>query len=109
MKIGKDRKIELQQKIINELQEENKRITEENEELKEQLEFEKIKPREGYEETKELIVQLEKSKEEYEELIVGLKEKQRICDNQLVALKGLKVEYKKRMGELIKEFSKVKK
>ena len=30
MKIGKDRKIELQQKIIDELQEENKKLTEEN-------------------------------------------------------------------------------
>lgn len=109
MKVGKDRKIEIQQKIINDLQENNKKLIEENEELREQLDLERIKPKEGYEEAKKLMENLEKSKAEYEELIVGLKEKHKICDNQLIALKGIKDEYKKRMNELMKTFSTVTK
>ena len=42
MKIGKDRKIKVQQKIIEDLQKEKQKLIEENEELKEQLEFEKF-------------------------------------------------------------------
>ena len=106
MKIGKDRKIELQSKVIKDLQDKIQELTAENEELKEQLELEKVKPKEGYEDAKKLMIQFEKSKKEYEELIVGLKEKQKICDNQLIALKGLKEEYKKRMDDLMKTFSK---
>ena len=101
MKIGIEKKIEMQQAIIDELQEKNKLLEAENKQLKTELGYEKIKPQDGYEEAKKLMVTLEETRKEYEVLIKELKEKNKKCDEQLLQLKELKFEYKKKMEEVI--------
>ena len=101
MKIGIEKKIEMQQAIIDELQEKNKLLAAENKQLKTELGYEKIKPQDGYEEAKKLMVTLEETRKEYEVLIKELKEKNKKCDEQLLQLKELKFEYKKKMEEVI--------
>ena len=67
MAIDKDKKIEIQQKLIEQL-------TSENEKLKQQLDFEINKSNEVILHEKQMIANLEQSKKEYDELIKELKE-----------------------------------
>lgn len=105
MKFGKDRKIEIQGRIIADLQDQNQLLKEENQKLKADLAFERIKPREGYQEAKKMMAELEKSKAEYDKLIFGMKERQKKCEDLIKTLQKLKGKYKKKMDDVIASFS----
>ena len=100
--MDENRKIQLQQKIIDDLESEIQKLTEENgqlkkeiEDLKDKLAFEETKPKKGYEKAKELILELEKDKNEYENLIIELKNKKRECEQLFIELKKMKIAYAK--------------
>lgn len=97
-----NKKIQLQQKIIDDLESknndliaENDKLKKENEELTEKLVYEESKPKSGYEKAKALITELEKTKHEYEDLVIGLKKKQDECNQLLLTLKQMKIAYSK--------------
>lgn len=100
--MDENKKIQLQQKIIDDLEDKNQCLIEENnqlkkeiEDLKDKLSFEEAKPKKGYEKAKELILELEKDKNEYENLIIELKNKKNECKQLFVELKEMKVAYTK--------------
>lgn len=100
--MDENKKIQLQQKIIDDLEVEVKKLTEENdqfkkeiEDLKDKLAFEEEKPKKGYEKAKELFLELEERKNEYENLIIELKNKKRECEQLFIELKKMKIAYAK--------------
>ena len=72
-----EKKVKLQQKIIDDLQQEKDTLREENDKLSVDLELEKILPKEAYERVTQLINELEDRKSEYEALIENVKEIQK--------------------------------
>lgn len=92
----KEKKIKIQQDIIEELEQEIARLKEENASLKDQLNL----PKQGYEKAKEMIIRLEQREEEYNRLISELKEMQSICKNKIQEVSDLKKDYKKALKSL---------
>lgn len=94
----KDRKIKTQQKIIDDLQIENKQ-------LKEEL----IKLQNQYDIDKQEILIVQKQKEEYKNLLEQLKEAQREYKELIQEVSVLKTQYDKKMKNFLKEIKKASK
>lgn len=94
------------QKIIEEKDKQIESLKEENEDLKAQIDFEKIKVNKGYEAAKNLIIEMERLKREYEQ---SVKEMNSARDSYLKAreeLLTLKRDQKKSFQGLMKAFKK---
>lgn len=101
-----EKKVKLQQKIIDDLQQEKDTLKEENNRLSVDLELEKILPKEAYERVKHLINELEDRKSEYETLIENVKEIQSEYKDGLKEIKTLRAKYKKDMDSVLKSINK---
>lgn len=101
-----EKKVKIQQKIIEDLQRDKDILEQENIRLSDELELEKLIPREGYEKAKALMVELENKKQEYEDLIKETKAIRDECKEKIKELKELKVKYKKDMQSAVKQISK---
>lgn len=93
MILNKDKKIKMQQEIID-------KLSRENEELKEQLEFERAKPDLMIHKAKEMMELLEEKKNEYEYLVAELKELKEKYRSQLKEFKELKIKYRKHIKNM---------
>ena len=103
----KDKKINFQQNIIDELNKEIESLKSEYELLKTELEFEKNKPRKGYEKAKQMIIELEEKKHEYQMLIDELNVLKVSYNEKIQELSELKETYKKKMNTSFKKTKKV--
>ena len=101
-----DKKIKIQQSIIEDLKAENKKLKEELELVKTDLEFEKNFKNQEYDTAKDLMVELNKEKAVYEDLI----QRAILAKNSYIEkekeLNELKVKYNKEMKNLIKDIKK---
>lgn len=100
-----EKKVKLQQKIIDDLQHEKETLKEENDKLSVDLELEKILPKEAYERVTQLINELEDRKSEYEALIENVKEIQSEYKDKLKEIKTLRTRYKKDMDSVLKSIN----
>lgn len=101
-----EKKVKLQQKIIDDLQQEKDTLKEENDRLSVDLELEKILPKEAYERVKQLINEFEDRKSEYEALIENVKKIQSEYKDRLKEIKTLRTKYKKDMDSVLKSINK---
>lgn len=99
----KDKKIKIQQCIIEDLKAENKKLTEELELLKADLEFEKNFKNKEYDTAKDLIVELNKEKAIYEDLIQKANLARDKYKEKEKEINELKVKYSKEMKNLLKD------
>lgn len=83
------------------LEENLKRLESENLELKEQLEFERRKPKVEEEKLKELILDFEAKREEYNNLVASARKKEKEYQKKVTEIKGMKKDYKKEMSTLL--------
>lgn len=97
-----ERKLSIKQKIIDRQNEEIQLLKKENESLKEQLELEKNKPRDGYERAKTLITTLEQNMDIYNQSIEDLKKSKQFYDKAYKELLELKGKYKRQMERFMK-------
>lgn len=100
-----EKKVKLQQKIIDDLQQVKDTLREENDKLSVDLELEKILPKEAYERVTQLINELEDRKSEYEALIENVKEIQSEYKDKLKEIKTLRTKYKKDMDSVLKSIN----
>lgn len=103
----KDKIIKIQQDIIDGLKEDISNLKVENESLKKELDFEKNKPKLGYEKSKQMISDLENKKHEYQMLIEELKNLKVSYDEKMKEMSELKEAYKKKMDSTLKKTKKV--
>lgn len=104
--MNNEKKVKIQQKIIEDLQRDKDILEQENIRLSDELELEKVIPREGYEKAKALMVELENKKKEYEDLIKETKAIRDEYKEKIKEIKELKVKYKKDMQSAMKQISK---
>ena len=71
--------------------------------LKQELDFEKNKPKDGYEEAKKLIEELEKKKHEYQSLIDELSKLRDSYSQKIKDTLEIKNKYEEKLNELISE------
>lgn len=100
-----ERKLAIKQKIIDRQNETIKQLQEENENLKFELEFEVARPKEGYEQAKALIVNLEQHIHDYEIALMDLKKSKDYYDKISRELLELKGKYKRDMDRFMKKMS----
>ena len=98
----REKKIILQQKIIEALSSKNENMEKQIESLKNDLEFQKNIPQEGYEEAKSLIEKLNGYIKIYQEELSVLKESIEKYDFAKNEFYEMKDKYKKEMDELSK-------
>ena len=101
-----DKKIKIQQRMIEELREKNKVLTIENEKLFIELELEKNSHKEEHERTRKLIEELEKKKEEYLKIIENVKNLQSQYKDKIKEITDLKKAYKKEMNSTMNTIKK---
>lgn len=106
--MNKDKKIECQQHIINDLTEQNKNLTQQVEDLKSELLFEQNKINLGYERAQQLIINLEEKMKFYNETIAELKETQKEYNLALKDLIRIRKNYTKDMDAMVKTIKKRK-
>lgn len=99
-------KVKILEESLEKLQVENEALVKENQDLKEQLTYEKNKPSVGYEKAESLISELEKYIELYKKLISSLYSKHEEYEKKLKEFSDLKKQYKKEMKKLLKELKK---
>jgi peptidoglycan hydrolase CwlO-like protein len=104
--MNNEKKVKIQQKIIEDLQRDKYLLEQENVRLSDELELEKVIPREGYEKAKALMIELETKKQEYEDLIKETKAIRDEYKEKIKEIKELKVKYKKDMQSAVKQISK---
>ena len=104
--MNNDKKVKVQQRIIEDLQKSNEALEKENLRLSDELELEKLLPKEGYEKAKKLICDLEDRKTEYEQLIIETKSIQSEYKEKIREINELKKKYKKDMKSVLKEITK---
>ena len=104
--MNNDKKVKIQQRIIEDLQKSNETLEQENLRLSDELELEKLLPNEGYEKAKQLICELEDKKIEYEKLIEETKKIQEECKLKIQEVKELKKKYSKDMKAVLKQITK---
>lgn len=97
--MNKDKKIALQQKLIQTL-------TTENQKLKEELELAKYVPNEGYAKTKKLIEELQDKMNQYNHLIEEIQSLKKIYNEKINQLNTLKKDFKKKAGQTINSIQK---
>ena len=92
----KDKTIKIQQDIIDGLNKDIEDLKTKYELLENELEFEKNKPKQGYEKAKQMMVELEEKKYEYQMLIDELKTLKVSYNEKIQELSELKKHIKKR-------------
>lgn len=90
-----DKKMNIQQKLIHSLSQENQLLREEKEQLQAALESEKSLPRAGYDHTKKLMVELEGKIREYHDLIAEAQALRKDYMNKIDRLHKITIQYKK--------------
>ena len=103
----KDKTIKIQQDIIDGLNKDIEDLKTKYELLENELEFEKNKPKQGYEKAKQMMVELEEKKYEYQMLIDELKPLKVSYNEKIQELSELKEAYKKKMNNALKQTKKV--
>ena len=101
--MNNEKKVKVQQRIIEDLQNSKETLEAENLRLSDELELEKLLPKEGYERAKKLIYDLENRKAEYEKLIVEVKNIQSEYKKKIKEINDLKKKYRKEMQSVIKD------
>ena len=103
----KDKTIKIQQDIIDGLKKDIDVLKSENEELQKELDFERNKPKLGYEKAKQMMIDLEKKEHEYQMLIDELSILKVSYSEQMKKMSELKETYKKKMDSTLKKTKKV--
>lgn len=106
--LNKDKKIEMQQVEIATLNNRINQLEEEVVSLQADLEAERNKPNEAYEQTKKMMQTLEKTQAEYELIIQDLRECQEKYKAQISQVQELKNKYSKEFKKVRKENKKFK-
>lgn len=101
------KRIKVQQSVIEKQNKLIEHLKEENDELKVQLEIEKLKVDDSYEKTKCLMDECQKAKQSYEQLIHETEEIKRQCDSELERIKQLKADYGKNRKSVIWKIKKI--
>jgi DNA repair exonuclease SbcCD ATPase subunit len=101
-----DKKIKIQQRMIEELRAKNESLKAENEKMLVELELEKVSHKEEHERVSKLIAQLEKKKEEYTETIENVKKLQSEYKDKIKEITELKKAYKKEMNSTMNTIKK---
>lgn len=102
----KDKIIKVQQGTIEKLEKEIDLLKVENAELKNELEFEKNKPKEGYEKAKQMMADFENKKNEYQILIDELNVMRDTYKEKLKEIDELKVKYHKDLKKVVDDMRK---
>jgi hypothetical protein len=103
MVINKDKKIRLQQSLIDSLIQENKELRIKLAEA-EDSSYD-VLAENNYERSKKLIEELESYIAEYEQLITGLKGKKEEYSKAIKEVTNIKVEYNKKMKEFMRDIT----
>lgn len=101
-----EKKVLLQSRIIQRLEEENSSLKNEIENLKTELEMERMIPKEGYDKAKTLMVQMMNSKNEYDKLIKEMKEKREKYQNEMNVLSLTTKERNAKIDSVLKVLNK---
>lgn len=99
----KDRKIKVQESLIESLKVENQELKEKLENVKAELEFEKTFKNDEYDELKDLIEELSKEKATYENLVQKAILAKKEYKEKTKELNDLKVRYNKELKNLMKD------
>lgn len=99
----KDGKIKVQEALIEKLKVENEELKKELEIVKSELEFEKIFKDKGYEDLKELIVELNERKSTYEDLISKATLARKEYKEKAKELNELRIEFIKEFNKFMKD------
>lgn len=101
-----ERTIKTQQRIIDDLEEEVKKLKEENDDLKVQLELEKNIPKEGYERAKELMIGFEEKQAELQHVINEYRDLKAQYDvlykKKLQEIESMKKELREKLQNVVK-------
>lgn len=97
-----EKKIKIQQKIIENLNKENQRLKEQNTELETSLLIAKETPKAGYDKAKDTMCELEKRIKEYEILIQDTKSAKESYTEKKKQMEKLIIEYKQHMNKTVK-------
>ena len=89
----------LNEKLIKQVTE----LEEQVESLKQELEFERNKPKDGYEEAKKLIVELEKKKQEYQSLMNEVYKVRDSYNQKIAETMEIKAKYSAELDKLLSE------
>lgn len=90
-------------KLIEKLSKEVQELKEQVSLLQNELEFEKNKPKDGYETTKKLIVELEQKKQEYESLSTNVRMIRDSYNQKLEEIEKVKTAYSNELNNLMKD------
>lgn len=101
-----EKKVLLQSRTIQRLEEENSSLKEEIENLKAQLELEKMIPKEGFESAKTLMAQMMQSKAEYDKLIKEMKKMREKSIDEMRVLSTATKERNKKIDSVLKALNK---
>lgn len=103
---SKDKIIQTQQSVIYDLEKQIKQLKEENLELKNELEFEKNKPNEGYKKAQDLLLMAEEKRIEYQQLIDDFKEERELYrknyEKKIQEIGDIKEKYRKKLQDVVK-------
>ena len=100
MKKINERKLRVQEYLIEDLKKENKQLKDELENIKADLEIEKLFKDEEYDNLKELLVELNNTKSTYENLIQKAILVKKEYEEKTKEINELKVKYNKEMKSL---------
>ena len=98
-----ERKLKVQESLIEDLKEENQRLKKELEDTKANLEFEQTFKDNEFDNLKELIVDLNKKKAIYEDLIQKAKTARNEYKEKSKEMDEIKAKYSKEMKSLMKD------
>lgn len=102
-----DKKIAIQQRLIESLSAENQQLREETEQLREALEAERSLPREGYDRAKELMAELEHKIHEYHDLIAEARSLRSDYMDKINRLHKITIQYKKNTKKMTASIQKI--
>lgn len=101
-----EKKIKIQQKMIESLTKENQHLKERNAELESNLEVAAEIPKQGYDEAKKAIQELEEKIQEYTRLIKDIQTIKESYNDQKNQLEKMITEYKRNMHKTIRSIKK---
>ena len=106
MVMNKDKKIKIQQLLIESLEKKNKELEIKLTETEVERDLERELPKDGYEKAKKLIVDLEGYIEKYKYLIGELEVKKNEYQEAINEINQLKIKYNKEMKNIVKTIKK---
>ena len=101
-----ERKVKIQQTIIEQLQEEKQQLIKENKELRNHINSEKTQTENKQDDIERLQKELQKCIEEYKAVTTSLNDTKAEYDKKIIEMSELKKEYKQEMNSIIKSIKK---